>query len=173
MSVNVAAELALMKQMRVPDLKRRYAEVFGEETKSNNREHLIKRIVWRVQAMSEGGLSQRARSRAAEITDEAQLRLRAPRESAIPPMLRGAFPVAQSPCKGPKPGTVLTRYYQGRDVVVVAREQGFEYEGEVYRSLTAVTRKVTGSHWNGRHFFGLAPWKVSQPRAKEEIGVSQ
>ena len=33
--------------------------------------------------------------------------------------------------------------------------RGFEYEGEVYRSLTAIAQKVTGAHWNGVSFFGL------------------
>ena len=38
-------------------------------------------------------------------------------------------------------------------------DDGFEFEGKRYRSLTAVAKAATGSHWNGRHFFGLAPAK--------------
>ena len=57
------------------------------------------------------------------------------------------------------PGTVLTRDYQGRRLTVMVLEKGFEFEGRRYRSLTAVAKAATGSHWNGRHFFGLGPAK--------------
>ena len=53
------------------------------------------------------------------------------------------------------PGAVLTRTYKGERVSVTVLDNGFEYDGDVYRSLTAVARAVTGSHWNGYHFFGL------------------
>jgi len=53
------------------------------------------------------------------------------------------------------PGTLLSRHYKGINIRVMVLDTGFEYNGEVYRSLTAVTRKVTGTRWNGYHFFGL------------------
>jgi len=52
-------------------------------------------------------------------------------------------------------GTVLTRKYRGRQVEAKVLANGFEYEGQVYRSLSAVAKAVTGSHWNGHLFFGL------------------
>ena len=55
----------------------------------------------------------------------------------------------------PIPGTVLTRKYRGRLIEVTVLPKGFEWEGEVYRSLSAVAKAVTGSHWNGFLFFGL------------------
>ena len=55
------------------------------------------------------------------------------------------------------PGSELCRHYKGRDIVVrVLLDGGFEWEGTVYRSLSAVAKAVTGSHWNGVHFFGLS-----------------
>jgi len=54
------------------------------------------------------------------------------------------------------PGTQLIRQYKGRTVEVTVLEDGFEYEGRRYRSLSAVAKTVTGSHWNGFNFFGLA-----------------
>ncbi len=53
------------------------------------------------------------------------------------------------------PGAVLTREYQGEIIRVRVCDKGFEYEGQVYRSLTAVAKAVTGSHWNGFLFFNL------------------
>ena len=61
----------------------------------------------------------------------------------------------------PLPGTVLTRKYRGRQVEAKVLPDGFEYEGQVYRSLSAVAKAVTGSHWNGHLFFGLTTLKRS------------
>ena len=56
----------------------------------------------------------------------------------------------------PMPGTLLTRDYKGRTVVVKVLENGFEYDDQIHQSLSSVAKTVTGSHWNGFHFFGLA-----------------
>jgi hypothetical protein len=53
-------------------------------------------------------------------------------------------------------GTLLTRKYKGRTLQVKVATDGFEFEGEMYKSLSAIAKAVTGSHWNGYHFFGLA-----------------
>ncbi|UCC31255.1 MAG: DUF2924 domain-containing protein [Phycisphaerales bacterium] len=56
----------------------------------------------------------------------------------------------------PKPGDVLSRCYKGRAIIVRVLESGFEYEGRRFRSLSAIAKAVTGTHWNGLLFFGLA-----------------
>ena len=53
----------------------------------------------------------------------------------------------------PMPGTTLWREYKGRQVCVIVLPRGFEYEGKVYRSLSAVANAITGSHWNGLKVF--------------------
>lgn len=55
----------------------------------------------------------------------------------------------------PKPGDVLSRHYQGREITVRVLESGFEYEDKRYRSLSAIAKAVTGAHWNGLLFFGF------------------
>ena len=78
MSPNVARELAALQRLTVPQLRLRYAEVFGETTNANNRAWLVKKIAWRLQALAEGGLSERARQRAAELANDADLRANPP-----------------------------------------------------------------------------------------------
>jgi hypothetical protein len=51
------------------------------------------------------------------------------------------------------PGTLLTREYKGQTIQVMVLDNGFEYEGQVYRSLSRIAKLVTGSHWNGYGFF--------------------
>ena len=55
----------------------------------------------------------------------------------------------------PKPGTTLVRQWRGHAHTVLVREDGFEYEGQHYRSLTVIAERITGAHWSGPRFFGL------------------
>jgi hypothetical protein len=55
----------------------------------------------------------------------------------------------------PKTGTTLLRQWRGRAHTVLVHEDGFEYEGQHYRSLTVIAERITGAHWSGPRFFGL------------------
>jgi hypothetical protein len=54
-----------------------------------------------------------------------------------------------------KTGATLVRQWRGRTHTVLVREDGFEYEGRRYRSLTVIAEQITGAHWSGPRFFGL------------------
>ena len=155
MLLNVAKEVAAMKRMPMRKLRERYAETFGETTNANNRIWLVRRIAWRLQARAEGALSERARRRAEELADDADLRLSPPPEPAAPaPAASAATPAASGGGRLPPPGSVITRTYKGETLQVKILEGGaFEFEGEVFRSLSAVTKKITGGHCNGFLFF--------------------
>ncbi len=158
MALNIEEVVNELGRMTVTQLRERYGEVFGEAARSFNKQHLVKRIAWRLQAMDEGDLSERARRRARELANDADLRIRLP---AAPAEAGDNGGTATSPFRVqpddrlPMAGTLLKRRYKGQTVQVRVLERGFEFDGEVYRSLSAVARKVTGSHWNGFHFFGL------------------
>jgi site-specific DNA recombinase len=79
--LNIVNEVAALERLSVGQLRQRFAELFGETTKASNRTWLIKRIVWRLQALTEGDLSERARRRAAELARDADLRLNPPQSS--------------------------------------------------------------------------------------------
>jgi hypothetical protein len=115
---------------------------------------MFKRLAWAIQAKEYGGLSARAQARLEELLPFAEIWMPLGRRA----FQGGAGRAGNAGNGGPtlRPGTVLTRPYKGRTVAVQILEDGFEYDGKKYRSLTAVTKAVTGSHWNGRHFFGLA-----------------
>ncbi|MCC6672180.1 MAG: DUF2924 domain-containing protein [Planctomycetes bacterium] len=162
---NLSKELQDLEAMSVSELRARYAEVFGGPTRSRNKPYLKKRVAWQLQANAEGGLSERAKARAAELAKNQELRVRMPgrgkaragAEAAAEAQARTVvrpFRGAHDP-RIPMPGTVLTREYQGKPVRVTVLEQGFDYEGRVYRSLSAIAREVAGCAWNGYAFFGL------------------
>ncbi len=140
------------RNLTVNQLREKYQKLFGEPTDGRHKGWLIKRILWREQAVAEGDLSERARRRAAELASESDLRVTAPRGQS-PEVEPEARP--QRDARLPMPGTVITRPYKGRLVRVTVGEAGFEYEGTSYGSLSAVARAVTGSHCNGFLFFQL------------------
>lgn len=154
MGLNIEKQVAAMKRMTVNELQAKYAEVFGEGTNGRHKQWLIKRIAWRMQANEEGGLSDRARRRALEIANDADLRMTPPRSRKAAPIVTARV---HSPAENrlPSPGTVLTRQYKGATHQVEILTDGFSYQGEHYRSLSAVAKAITSTHWNGYHFFGL------------------
>ena len=64
-------------------------------------------------------------------------------------------PAANGDLRIPVPATILTRIYKGETLQVKVLPVGFEYEGVVYKSLSAVAKKITGTHCNGYLFFHL------------------
>jgi hypothetical protein len=134
----------------------RYTEVFGEQPQTWNRVWMLKRLAWRLQALAEGGLSERARERAEELANDADVRLTMPKkkatESPIELTLTKTLP-PQADDRLPPPGTILSRPYKGQTVQVQVLHSGFAYQGQVYPSLSAVAKAVTGSHTNGFLFF--------------------
>ena len=156
---NLTREVVALQRLPMNELKARYTEAFGEATNTKNRAWLVKRLAWRLQAIAEGDLSERARQRAAELANDADLRMTPPRGKAAMDLApeRTATKAARFEQDGrlPLPGTILTRTYKGRQLQVQVLRDGFEFDGQVYRSLSAVAKAITGSYCNGYLFFKL------------------
>ena len=156
----IMIEVEHLRQAGVTSLQKRYRELFQEEARSRHREHLFRKIVWRLQALSEGQLSERARARAREIANDADLRVVAPKSF----FSVGGEPVAIIPRdqskkindpRLPMVGTILRRSWKGQTILVEVLPKGFRYEGQQYSSLSNIAFDITGTRWNGFSFFGL------------------
>jgi hypothetical protein len=161
---NVKNEIAALGRMTAAELRRQHAGLFGEPARSGNWQWLFRRCAWRVQALAEGDLSERARKRAAELARDADIRVRPPRETPPPATVTGpaataAFRIPRD-ARLPMPGAVIRRIFKGHEYLVMVLPDGFEYDGQVYKSLSAVVHAITGCHWNGYHFFGMAGGKA-------------
>jgi hypothetical protein len=154
----VLMEIESLRRASMAGPREKYKEVFREETRCTHREHLFWRIAWRLRALAEGDLSQRARGRAVEIAQDADLRTVAPRDF----FSMGGERVQTTPgnrnhrdSRLPLPGALLSRKWKGRTILVEVLAKGFRYENRPYSSLSAIAVEVTGTRWNGLAFFGL------------------
>jgi hypothetical protein len=160
MEAAVLKEVEALRRLSVTGLREKYLEVFGEESRSHHKDFLFRRIAWRLQAIAEGDLSERARRRALEIANDADLRIRAPKQVGV----QNACAVGRTvvgvingrrDIRLPEPGTLLTREFKGQTFVVKVLTDGFEFEDRRYSSLSAIAAEIAGTRWNGFLFFGL------------------
>jgi hypothetical protein len=156
----VLMEIEHLRRASLSALREKHREVFQEATQSRHREHLFRRIAWRLQALAEGDLSERARGRAHQIARDADLRMVAPRDfftlgGERIQTTQGDRNRRQQDSRLPLPGTLLSRKWKGRTILVEVLANGFRYENRHYPSLSAIAVAVTGTRWNGLAFFGL------------------
>jgi hypothetical protein len=152
--VTIIEKIQELRGMTVNQLREKYEEVFGASTTARNKDYLWKKIAWRLQELEYGGLSERAKRRAQEIANEHDIRVRPP---------RGAFKKIDDAKKQkrksdehlPAPGTVLKREYKGEAIAVEVLEEGFRYGDQIFKSLSAIAKDITGTHRSGPAFFGL------------------
>ena len=109
---------------------------------------LIRGIGYRLQELQYGGLGKSTRRKLKTLAK----------------MFRTTGQVAPDPGLSLKPGARLVREWRGRTHTVTVREDGFEYAGVNYPSLTKVAKKITGAHWSGPRFFGLVRAAAPQRR---------
>ena len=164
MPESIEDQINALERMTTTELVERFAAVHGYPCRTRHRQYLIRKIAWRIQANAEGDLSERARRRAAELADDAEVRVMAPKTLVSPPQSGAAKTVRRrvqaddhDDRRLPPAGSAIVREYKGRTirVLVLPKDQGFEWNGERFRTLTAVAKKVTGSHLNGFRFFRL------------------
>ena len=163
-STNSAAalqrELCNLELMKAGELAKRYQEIFGEPCRSCNKTYLVRRIAWRLQANAEGGLSERARRRIEELADDAEIRLTPPKNTKPTVSTAGTNVLSAGRDKRlPPPGNCIQRVYKDKIIQVIVLDDGFELDGNKYKTLSAIAKFVTGSHVNGFHFFQLGSSK--------------
>ncbi len=135
--------IAELRAMSVPELVERYGDVFGNPPRVKHREHLWRRIAWKIQEQRYGGLSTVAKRRLDGLIADLDI-----------PLQAGPDAVGKVAGKA-LIGTTVTRTWKGHEVAATRVDAGWEHDGVVHRSLTAVAESVTGSHWSGPAFFGL------------------
>ena len=150
---SITRELNEIRRMDVAQLVKKYQKVFGKEPRVKHREHLQRKISWEVQRLRFGGLGDAAQRRLDELIGELDLPFDKDKKAVTAALRRTRKP------NEPAVGTVITRTWHGQDIHVNVVDTGYEWDGVVYKSLSAVARAVTGTRWNGRLFFNLTTRK--------------
>lgn len=150
MKESVLKQIAQLQKLSYEELKERWEMLYGGTPPAYNRTFIIKRLAYRIQELACGGLSQGAHAKMREVLQNYGFDKNgcdcSVRQTDREKMRRKEMPVS---------GTRLVRNWNGRRYEVTVVPGGFEYEGRKYRSLTAITKAITGTHWNGRAFFGF------------------
>jgi len=152
----IAEQLEALDSMSMADLVEKYREVFGVPTRTRNKPYLRKKVGWRIQELAEGGLSPRALAKIEELAPLAPVRWRTPL-----PEVKDALSLIAVPQPKPRdprlpaPGTALVRLFRGVEHRAIVLEDGFEYLGQRYQSLSPIAHLISGTRWNGYLFFNL------------------
>lgn len=158
---SMEAAIGRLAKMSVPQLQQRHLELFGEECRTPHRQYLYRKIAWELQAHEEGRLPEETRQYALAIAREAKLGVRIAQNAS---RLRDGIPLDRTATTSvtqthdsrvPMPGSILVKEFKNRSIVVTVLDNGFEWEGRRFNSLSAIAKEVTGTKWNGLLFFGL------------------
>lgn len=142
MTQDLDKEIIHLEDLGLDGLRKEWKDRFGEASPTWRSPDLLRRfLASRIQEQASGGVSPEA---ARQLRKLARAFDRDP-DHPLHPIL------------GLKPGTVLTREWQGVVHQVRVLENGFEYAGEKFTSLSEIARKITGTRWSGPLFFGLKP----------------
>jgi len=150
MSDSVLRQVADLKNLTHDELKDLWKTLNGGEPPAYNRKYIVSRLAYRIQEIAYGGLSDDSREQMRRILTDGGFN-----ENGCDSSVRRKERATRQKRDMPVTGTRFVRDWNGCHYEVIAIPNGFDYEGRTYRSLTAVAKAITGTHWNGRIFFGL------------------
>jgi len=131
--------LAVLPTLSLGDLRLEWRRLFRAEPPRLSRDMMMRAVAYRLQEIAHGGQSKATQRRLMTLTAEFETDGR----------------VAPPPATKIKPGSRLVREWHGRTHTVCVIDDGFEFLGKTYRSLTRIARDITGAQWSGPRFFGL------------------
>ena len=129
-----------LEELSIAELREEWARSHGAPTPNLSSNLLRLGIAHRLQEKRHGGISRETKRILLQTSRSANL---------------GSERSASPPQRKLTPGTRLVRDWHGTGHTVTVLDKGFEYDGQVWRSLTAIAKAITGTHRNGPRFFGL------------------
>jgi hypothetical protein len=154
MSGSIAVQVQVLQKMTIEELRIEWEKTFGKPTKQRHRSYLWRRLAKKLQ---EDGLPKLTPEEKAKVAAYRDLIRQLPPDRWFPSKWSKKTKPKKTPFnrQSPPPGSVISREYKGEEIIVKFLDDGFEYDGKVFRSLSAIAKDVTGTVWNGPAFFGL------------------
>ena len=147
----IERKLDRLRTLSVEDLRLEWNRLHGSDAPRISRDLLALGVGYRLQEIEHGGLGKATRRKLRTIAKS----------------LRTDGRVGPAPSLSPKSGTRLIREWHGVTHTVTVTEDGFEYAGASYASLSKIAKKITGTHWSGPRFFGLLAAQKERPTKGE------
>jgi hypothetical protein len=135
----IEGEIDCIRSLGLEELRREWRRLYHSEPPRISRDLLVLALGYRLQEIAHGGLGKATRRKLQTMAKA----------------LRTTGRVGPTPSLSLKPGARLVREWRGRTHTVTVTEDGFEYGGTSYPSLTKIANKITEAHWSGPRFFGL------------------
>jgi hypothetical protein len=140
MSTEIRTQLHQLPRLPKPELRALWQDLFARPAHPRLRRNLmIPILAYRLQEKAYGGLKSSTHKRLQKLAVELKQNCQAP--PPVAPQL--------------KAGTKLLRQFQGEMHEVLVGDEGFEYRGKRYQSLSEIARQITGTRWSGPVFFGV------------------
>jgi hypothetical protein len=143
----IEGEINRFRSLGLEELRREWRRLYHSDAPRISRGLLVLALGYRLQEIEQGGLGKSTRRKLRTIAKA----------------LRTTGRVGPTPSLSLKPGARLVREWHGRTHTVTVTEDGFEYVGTSYPSLTKIAKKITGAHWSGPRFFGLSAAGTERP----------
>ena len=136
---SILRQIDELQRMSMSELRKKWSDLIGGDSSNQSKLHMIRRLAYRLQELSIGGFTKNTRdSLTGWAVNPKKAESKAVREKAALQL-----------------GTRLLRDWHGQRYEVIVQEDGFLFQGKRYRSLSSISRAITGRHCNGRRFFGL------------------
>jgi hypothetical protein len=136
-SVSIVRQVLELERKSLIELRKIYNSLFTEACASNaHKEQLVPKIAYRIQELAIGGLRDQAKRKLESIAKDGSSALKAKNSDLLA-------------------GTKICKEYSGIMHQVEVMKDGFEYNGQKWKSLSAIATKITGTKWNGPKFFGM------------------
>ena len=150
----IGRELDRIRSLDLEGLRSEWRRLYHSDPPKISRDLLVLALGYRLQEIEHGGLGKSTRRKLQTMAKA----------------LRKTGRVGPLPSLSLKPGARLVREWRGRTHTVTVAEDGFEYAGTSYPSLTKIAKKITGAHWSGPRFFGLPAAATERPNNGESGG---
>ena len=137
--LELSRKIVTLTDLTAQQLRTEWRRLYRGHPPRLSRDLLVRTIAYRMQELAYGGLSKAAQRRLIALTKELQT--------------KGG--IVSDPGPRIRHGARLVREWRGRTHTVVVTENGFEYAGKTYSSLSKIAQTITGAHWSGPRFFGL------------------
>ncbi len=157
-AVDLATKLAALPKMAAVDLRAEWRRLHRAHPPQRIGRHLLELgVAWKLQERAYGGFSAAMKRRLAELAKT----------------MDEKGDLANARAVRLKPGVKLVREWRGETHDVLVLEDGFQWCGQRWRSLSAIAREISGTHWSGPRFFGLQAKAEPSDRADSEAVVEE